>query len=254
LLECLSGAEVILSRVRSEGPTSPAGSENGPSPRKYQRSRPNGADLRRLGENLREAHFPIALRGYDRDAVDRYVKEARRVITELELSASPEAAVRHALDEVSEETSGLLQRAYETAEEIQARSRAKADDRIQQAERDAESMCEAAEREAEATRTDARREADELLETARRDAAELRAKVKGESEQLRTTTEARVQELERHVETVLRERRRLIDDMRAVGKEQLDIAEAATARFPQTELDSSRPATPVPEDSETSSA
>jgi len=240
--------------VRSEGPTSPADSENGPSPRRYQRSRPNGADLRRLGENLREAHFPIVLRGYDRDAVDRYVKEARRVITELELSASPEAAVRHALDEVSEETSGLLQRAYETAEEIQARSRAKADDRIQQAERDAEAVREAAEREAETVRETAIREAEATREAAAREAAELRATAKSQAESLRTTTEARVEELERHVETVLRERRRLIDDMRAVGKEQLDIAEAATARFPQTELDSSRPATPVPEGSETSSA
>ena len=101
---------------------SPAASENGgPAPRQFQRSRTNGTDLRRRQENLREAEFPTALRGYDRDVVDRYVKEARHVIAELELSGSPEAAVRNALDEVSEETSGLLQRAYETAEEIQAR-------------------------------------------------------------------------------------------------------------------------------------
>src|SRR5262245_18618318 len=213
----------------TRGPTT----TNGPSPSRYRRSRPNGDDRRRLGENLREAHFPIVLRGYDRDAVDRYVKEARRVITELELSASPEAAVRHALDEVSEETSGLLQRAYETAEEIQARSRAKADDRISEAEREAERMREEAAREAEATRDAARREANDLQENARRDAAELRAKVKTESEQLRTVTEARVNELERHVETVMRERRRLIDDMRAVGKEQLEMAEGAAARFPE---------------------
>ena len=215
----------------------------------------NGVDLRRLQAELREADFPIALRGYDRDAVDRYVKEARRVLAELELSASPEAAVRHALDEVSEETSGLLQRAYETAEEIQARSRAKADDRIQQAERDAQALREAAEREAEELRNDARREttdlvetarrevtdlvetarreANDLVETARREAGELRAKAKREVEQLRTSTETRVQELERHADTVGRERRRLLDDMRAVAQEQLEIAEAAMARFPQ---------------------
>jgi DivIVA domain-containing protein len=210
----------------------------------------NGADLRRLQTDLREAAFPIALRGYDREAVDRYVKEARRVIAELELSGSPEAAVRHALDEVSEETSGLLQRAYETAEEIQARSRAKADDRIQQAEHDAQAQREAAEREAEELRSDARREANELVETARREANELvetarreadelRANTKREVEQLRSATETRVQELERHADTVWRERRRLIDDMRAVAKEQLEIADAAMARFaqPATEAD-----------------
>ena len=240
---------------------SPAASENGPAPRRLQRSRPNGTDLRRRQENLLEAEFPIALRGYDRDVVDRYVKEARHVIAELELSSSPEAAVRNALDEVSEETSGLLQRAYETAEEIQARSRAKADDRIQQAEREAQGLREAAERDAEATRDGARREADDLLESARREAAELaanvrreaaelRANAKREVEQLRSTTEARVQELERHAETVSRERRRLIDDMRAVAKEQLEIAEAAMARFPHAEVDAARPSAAAPASSE----
>ena len=48
-----------------------------------------------------------------------------RVIAELEISSSPEAAVRHALDEVSEETRELLQRAHQTAEEITARSRSR---------------------------------------------------------------------------------------------------------------------------------
>jgi cell division septum initiation protein DivIVA len=196
---------------------------------------------------LREANFPIALRGYDRDAVDRYVKEARRVIAELELSASPEAAVRNALDEVSEETSGLLQRAYETAEEIQARSRAKADDRIQQAEREGQAMREAAEQEAEATRSDGRREAQELLEAARREAEELRATVRREVEQLRAVTESRVQELERHADTVWRDRRRLLDDMRSIAQEQLEIAEAAMARFPQSPAGASQPATEAPE-------
>ena len=205
-------------------PVEPPASENGPPPRRLQRSRPNGADLRRLGADLREAHFPIALRGYDREAVDRYVKEARHVITELELSSSPEAAVRNALDEVSEETSGLLQRAYETAEEIQARSREKADDRIQQAEREAQGTREAAASEAEATRGAAQREANELLEKARREADELRAKTKREVDQLRTSTELHVQELERNAEAVWRDRRRLIDDMRAVAQEQLEIA------------------------------
>ena len=227
---------------------SPAASENGgPAPRQFQRSRTNGTDLRRRQENLREAEFPTALRGYDRDAVDRYVKETRHVIAELELSASPEAAVRNALDEVSEETSGLLQRAYETAEEIQARSRAKADDRIQQAEREAQGLRAGAEHDAEATRDGARREADELLESSRREAAELRANAKREVEQLRSTTEARVQELERHAETVWRERRRLIDDMRAVAKEQLEIAEAAMARFPHAEVDARRQSAAAPE-------
>jgi hypothetical protein len=244
----LKEAQVILSRVRDETPNGPATTENGaPIPRRLQRSRPNGTDLRRRQENLREAEFPIALRGYDRDAVDRYVKETRHVIAELELSGSPEAAVRHALDEVSEETSGLLQRAYETAEEIQARSRSKADDRLQQADRDAEAVREAAASEAEQTRETADREVRDLRGTVTRETQELRATAKQEVEQLRAETEARVQELERHFETVRRERRRLIDDMRAVAQEQLEIAEAAMARFPQMEGGANPPAPEDPE-------
>ena len=41
--------------------------------------------------------FPAAVRGYDRRAVDAYVKRVNRVIAELKVSASPPAAFRHAL-------------------------------------------------------------------------------------------------------------------------------------------------------------
>ncbi|MGH2833379.1 MAG: hypothetical protein ACRDK2_11455, partial [Solirubrobacteraceae bacterium] len=51
----------------------------------------------------READFPIALRGYDRDAVDAYIKRTSRLIAELYAARSPEAAVRRALDRVGEE-------------------------------------------------------------------------------------------------------------------------------------------------------
>jgi hypothetical protein len=46
--------------------------------------------------------------------------------------------VQRALDEVGEQTGSILQRAHETAEEITARSRAKAEGRLQRAEREAE--------------------------------------------------------------------------------------------------------------------
>src|SRR5436305_1667772 len=79
-------------------------------------------------------------------------ESANRVIAELEMSSSPEAAVRHALDEVSEETRELLQRAHQTAEDITARSRSKADDRLQDAEREAQSVRVEAAEEAAQTR------------------------------------------------------------------------------------------------------
>jgi hypothetical protein len=62
------------------------------------------------------------------------------VVADLEASRSPEDAVRRALDQVGEETSGILQRARETASEITARSRAQADDRLRQAEQEAAEM------------------------------------------------------------------------------------------------------------------
>jgi DivIVA domain-containing protein len=211
--------------------------------RRFPRSRVSAPERRRMREEVREADFPIAMRGYDRAAVDRYVHQVNRLIAELEISSSPEAAVRHALEEVSEETSGLLQRAYETAEEITARSRAKADDRLQEANREAEGLSAAA-----------AREAGELRETASRDAMHARATAQGEAAEMVAAAETRVRELEREVETIWHERRRLLEDMRAVGQQQLEIAEAAAVRFPRTDAaapdqqptealpDSSRPA------------
>jgi DivIVA domain-containing protein len=88
--------------------------------------------------------FPIALRGYDRDAVDAYVVEVNRIIAELQVGRSPRSAIRHALDQMSDETRGILERAHETADEITARSRAQADDRLQWAEREAREAIAAA--------------------------------------------------------------------------------------------------------------
>jgi DivIVA domain-containing protein len=87
--------------------------------------------------SVRDVSFPIALRGYDRDAVDAYVQDVNRIIAELQVGRSPQSAIRHALDQVSEETRGILERAHETADEITARSRTQADDRLQWAEREA---------------------------------------------------------------------------------------------------------------------
>ena len=94
--------------------------------------------------SVRDVSFPIALRGYDRDAVDAYVVEVNRVIAELQVGRSPQSAIRHALDQVSEETKGILERAHETADEITARSRTQADDRLQWAEREARQAIAAA--------------------------------------------------------------------------------------------------------------
>jgi hypothetical protein len=79
------------------------------------------------------ADFPVALRGYDRLAVDAYVQRTSQLVAELQATRSPEAAVRRALERVGEQISGILQRAHETAEQITAQSRGEAEDRLEQA-------------------------------------------------------------------------------------------------------------------------
>jgi cell division septum initiation protein DivIVA len=91
------------------------------------------------------ADFPTALRGYERVAVDEYVRQTRRLVAELQATRSPEAAVRRALERVGEQISGILQRAHETAEQITAQSRSEAEDRLQQARVEAAEITDAAE-------------------------------------------------------------------------------------------------------------
>ena len=137
---------------------------------------------------VRDPAFPVALRGYEREAVDDYVREVNRIIAELQVSQSPRSAVRHALDQMSEETRSILERAHETADEITARSRAQADDRLQWAEREAREAIQAA-------------------------------------------TE-RVQALDADAERVWEERQRLIDDVRRVASELVEVADDANVRYP----------------------
>jgi cell division septum initiation protein DivIVA len=92
-----------------------------------------------------DADFPTALRGYDRVAVDEYVRQTRRLVAELQATRSPEAAVRRALERVGEQISGILQRAHETAEQITAQSRSEAEDRLEQARIEAAQVAEDAE-------------------------------------------------------------------------------------------------------------
>ena len=162
----------------------------------------------------RDVDFPVALRGYDRGAVDRYVEEVNQAIAELEISSSPQSAIRHALEQVSEETSGLLQRAHETADEITARSRAQADDRLQRAQN----------------------EADELRAVAAREAAEIRERVARETEKMRAEAEARVDALQPQRR---RDRRGaadvLIEELREAGRRLAELADEEEARFAEHE-------------------
>ena len=97
--------------------------------------------LSKLPENavshVADAHFPTVLRGYDKFAVDDYVRETSRLVAELQSRSSPQAAVRRALDRVGEDVSGILQRAHDTAEGITNQSRGEAEDRLEIARQEA---------------------------------------------------------------------------------------------------------------------
>src|SRR5919199_850433 len=84
--------------------TTPCGCSCTPTDRRHRQGHP---------PELRDPTFSSAVRGYDRHEVDRYVERVNGLIAELQISGSPRAAVRHALDRVGEQTSGILQRARE---------------------------------------------------------------------------------------------------------------------------------------------
>ena len=146
--------------------------------------------------------FPLALRGYDRSAVDRYVEEVNQAIAELEISSSPQSAIRNALEQVSEETSGLLRQAHETADEITERSRAQADDRLQRAQTEAD---------------------------------EVRATVAEEIEAMRAEGQARIDALNRNAAAISEERRRLIGEVLEISERLGELAREEAQRFLERE-------------------
>jgi len=95
------------------------------------------------------------MRGYDRAAVDSWRAEVADLVERLEEQQPREAAVKRALDEVGHETSSILQRAHEAAEEITARSRSQAEGRLQRADTEAESTLREAEARVQQLETDA---------------------------------------------------------------------------------------------------
>jgi DivIVA domain-containing protein len=193
---------------------------------------------------LRDVRFSTAVRGYDRQAVDEYVSRVNQVLAELQITAAPESAIRHALEQVTDETKGLLERAHETADEITRRSRSQADDRIQRATREAQELQEASEQEARQLRDAAAHEAREVREAAAKEAREVREAAQREGREVRESAEARVRELEADARAILEERARLIGDLRELVRRLGEFADGAAGRY------SSSPSIAPPADSQ----
>ena len=148
------------------------------TPRRFARS---------ATDRIAHTEFPLAVRGYDRHAVDTFVQEVLALVSELEGRQTRETVVQRALDEIGEETAGILQRAHETADEIAARSRAQAEGRIQRAEREADMLRQQADAYSEQLVVDTRilwEERQRLIQDIRQLAEEVLATAEDASERV----------------------------------------------------------------------
>ena len=209
------------------------------------------AELRHyVPADLLNVSFPVSVRGYDRRAVDAYIKRVNRVIAELKVGASPRAAVTHALEQTEQQVSGLLQRARETGEEITASARQEAEENSARAKAELAELvvnvsaeADATKAEAEALLADARAEAEDILARSRleaentlarsrAEAAEHLQRSQGELAALGDQAEKRMREIQVDTDAVRKERRELLDDIRGTASGLVDLADAVAAREP----------------------
>jgi DivIVA domain-containing protein len=200
---------------------------------------------------IRNASFPVAVRGYERRAVDSYIERVNRVIAELEVTRSPQAAVRHAVERVGEQTKAILDEARESAERIIGTARAEADEIVGKAKAEAAELVVDASTEADRLRGEGeqlmsrtRAEADEIVARAQADAAEHMRQSEEELTRLRESAQARMRDLQADTAGVWNERTELLADIEQLATRLKEAAGAAAARFSPEEPEE----TPAEED------
>ncbi len=210
-------------------------------------------------QDLLDISFPVAVRGYDRRAVDAYIKRVNRVIAELKVRSSPPAAVRHALEQAEEKVQGLLQAARAAGEEITTsaqreaeqntasakaqaaellvntsaeadRIKAEADQLIANARMEADAAAAKAQSEADELRGEAKAEAQNTLARAQAEADERLRRLKEELAAMREEAETRRGEIQADTEAVWKERHELLEDVSTMASRLVDLANAAAAR------------------------
>lgn len=221
--------------VRSESETAPRSEQPTEGARSQQRQD-------RLRTEIRDVSFPIAVRGYERRAVDAYVERVNRVIAQLEAGGSQQAAVRHALDRVGEQLGDVLQHAGQAAEEITSEALAEAEATTAKAKTEAGEIIENVERQADELRERSKRQADEMLGRARERAAELTRLAEEQARAVQERAEPRLRELEADTQAVWDERRKLLEDLPRMATELMEIAGAATARLRRLQGEGGGPA------------
>ncbi|MHB8532523.1 MAG: DivIVA domain-containing protein [Solirubrobacteraceae bacterium] len=166
---------------------------------------------------LRDVSFGLSLRGYDRTEVDAYVERVNRVVAELEVSRSPQSAVKLALDRVGEQTAGVLQRAREAAEELTSTTVAEAEHAARRAHVEAAELTERADRESRELIERATEESEGLLTRAHREAAERLSAAEARIAADQAAAEERLEELECDIEEARSERERVLEEIRATA-------------------------------------
>ncbi len=190
-----------------------------------------GALLRNVPEDLRNVSFPMAVRGYDRREVDAYVERVNRVIAELEISRSPQSAVKHALDRVGEQTSGVLQRAREVAEELTATALTEAEHATRRAKVEAEETLENARMQAHELRGQAKVDADEIAARAHAEATERLKQADDRIGKLQDDAQRRLRALQAEIDGATEARRKLLDDLRQTATELERFASEMSSRL-----------------------
>lgn len=181
-------------------------------------------------QEIETKEFFVALRGYDRDEVDAYLKEIaeehRRVVAELEarLAAQPVES-EDPLEHLGANITNVLRTAKESAATI-----------LSEAERDAEELTLAAQIDADDIRMQAQRDADEIRAAARTEAEAIRATARAEADGVHAELEAQRAAAQDEAESIVAAARERAAAMEAeaehLGRQRaLSAADEATARL-----------------------
>jgi DivIVA domain-containing protein len=209
--------------------------------------------------DILDVSFPVSVRGYDRHAVDTYVKRVNRVIAEVKVSASPPAAVRHALDQAQEKVEALLQAAREAAEEMTTSARQEASESSARAKAEAADLMVNTSAEADRVKTEtvellasSRAEAEAIVAKAKSDANEIvseattkaqdtharaqaeaderRRQLHDELTRLQEQAQTRMEQIHADTEAIGNRRSQFLNDIRAMANGLVELADAAAAR------------------------
>jgi len=220
--------------VVSGEPPEPAQTDSGGPPAPPEEGG-DSTERRGVPREIDDVSFPVSIRGYDRGAVDAYVSRVQHLVAELEVTRSPEAAVKHALEQVGEQTKGILGQAGETAEQITIAARQDAEESTARAKHDAEDVVANAKAGAAEILASSKAEAEATVAQAQNEAAAHLQRSQEEVAALREEAEARMRELHADTEAIQQERSQLLDDIREITTRVEEAASAADARFPPPE-------------------